>query len=66
MHKYTEKAPCEDRGRDWSEIPTIQEMQKKASYFQKLEDTQDRFCHKAPKGTNPDDALISDFQTEEL
>jgi len=62
-----EKTPCEDRGRDWSDASTGQEIPRIASNHQKLGERHGTDFLSGPlEGTNSAHILVSGFQPPEL
>lgn len=61
---FTEgRRPCEDRGRDWSDVAASQGMPVIASKNQKLGDKQEADSPpEPPEGTNHANTLISDLR----
>lgn len=54
------RGPCENGGRDWSNVSTSQRMQRTASNYQKLGENKEQREH------GPADSLILDFWSPKL
>ena len=64
---HTRRTPCEDEGRDCSDVSTIKECQRLLANHQKLGERPGTDSPSQPlEGTNPTDTLVLGFQLPEL
>lgn len=65
-HRYTQRRPRDNGGRDVCDVPTSQGILRIASPTGSEESGMEQIFPQSPKGTNSADTSISDFWSPEL